>query len=143
MTTSYRKRLTANDTGETGGHQAGICVPRDDDALLSFFPTLDPAVFNPDAWLLCEDDSGVEWRMRYIYYNGRLHGRNTRNEYRITHMTKYLRRWGAKVGDSIVFTNKSTPFHYGIRLEREADSMSAEEDPLPGLIILRGWKRVF
>jgi len=33
----YAKLLSANDTGETGGHQAGILVPKSDAELLAFF----------------------------------------------------------------------------------------------------------
>ena len=36
---SITKVLSANDTGETGGHQAGILVPKEE-RLLSFFPAL-------------------------------------------------------------------------------------------------------
>ena len=40
------KILSANDTGETGGHQAGILVPREPD-VISFFPKLDASQYNP------------------------------------------------------------------------------------------------
>ena len=33
------KTLSLNDSGETGGHQAGICVPKGGDVLI-FFPDL-------------------------------------------------------------------------------------------------------
>ena len=33
------KTLSLNDSGETGGHQAGICVPKGGD-ILRFFPDL-------------------------------------------------------------------------------------------------------
>ena len=37
---SISKILSANDTGETGGHQAGILVPKQEE-ILSFFPPLE------------------------------------------------------------------------------------------------------
>jgi hypothetical protein len=40
------KVLSANDTGDTGGHQAGILVPKDPD-ILAFFPKLDANRRNP------------------------------------------------------------------------------------------------
>ena len=59
----YEKLLTANDTGETGGHQAGIHIPKSQSDLIRFLPALKPDVKNPDAWLNCIDDSGVEWSL--------------------------------------------------------------------------------
>jgi hypothetical protein len=38
---TYEKQLTANDTGETGAHQAGIHIPKSQKDLLSFLPPLD------------------------------------------------------------------------------------------------------
>ncbi len=81
------KVLSANDTGETGGHQAGILVPKDP-ALLSFFPKLDPTLYNPRVHLRFLDDAGTFWEFAFIYYNNALFD-GTRNEYRLTRMTKY------------------------------------------------------
>jgi len=36
---AIKKVLSANDSGETGGHQAGILIPKNQD-ILSFFPVL-------------------------------------------------------------------------------------------------------
>jgi hypothetical protein len=138
---SYRKKLTANDIGLTGGHQAGICIPRKNEALLSFFPTLDAETINPEVWLYCEDESGKTWRMRYIYYNGKLHANSTRNEYRITYMTKLFRQWNAKEGDTIVFTATDQARYYKIKLERSNPDL-ANDVGIPGLIVLRGWSKV-
>ena len=119
MNTSYEKILTKNDTGETGAHQAGIAVPKKNQALLDFFPPLDQEQFNPDTWIVCTDPDGVQWEMRYIYYNGKTFSpaKSTRNEYRITHMTKFFSRWGAKSGDSVVFTSTDTPNIFKIRIK--------------------------
>lgn len=141
MTTSYQKLLSANDTGETGAHQAGICVPKDD-KLLSFFPHLDPGTFNPDGWLVCEDNSGELWKMRYIYYNGKLHGRNSRNEYRITHTTKFMGKWKARSGDFMVFSSTSEAGRYRISVEAPRLSGRVQDAPDQGVIVLRGWSRV-
>lgn len=84
------KVLSANDTGETGGHQAGILVPREE-RLLSFFPRLDPSQYNPRCHLNFVDDAGTFWEFAFIYYNNKFFD-GTRNEYRLTRMTKYIRQ---------------------------------------------------
>ncbi len=43
--TRITKVLSANDTGETGGHQAGMLVPKEG-RILAFFPSLDPSEKN-------------------------------------------------------------------------------------------------
>ena len=97
------KTLTANDVGDTGGHQAGILVPKAPE-ILAFFPTLSATEKNPRVSLTFRDDDGVTcWRFVFIYYNNRLFG-GTRNEYRLTWMTRYLRSKNAKVGDELVFS---------------------------------------
>ena len=46
MTTTISKKLSANDIGINGAHQAGILVPKAKD-ILSFFPDLNAAIKNP------------------------------------------------------------------------------------------------
>jgi hypothetical protein len=94
------KVLSANDTGETGGHQAGILVPREE-RLLSFFPRLDSTQYNPRCHLMFIDDGGTFWEFAYIYYNNALFN-GTRNEYRLTRMTKYIRQANLVAGDEII-----------------------------------------
>ena len=142
MRRSYKKVLTKNDTGETGGHQAGIAVPKKDEELLSFFPSLDPGRFNPDTWITCVDPDGEEWDLRYVYYNGKTFDppRSTRNEYRLTYMTKLFSKLGAKSGDSIVFTSTERKKYYKIRLESGFKKRSRS---IATPIVLKGWKPVF
>lgn len=135
---TFAKTLSANDVGLTGGHQAGILVPKSED-LLGFFPYLDPALSNPDAWIICEDEDGREWRLRYIYYNNRLHGTGTRNEYRLTHLTRYLRDAAARPGDSLVFVATEIDRRYRMSLQRSGGTEEAAE---PGVIRLSGWRRI-
>lgn len=97
------KLLSANDTGDTGGHQAGILVPKDK-SLLSFFPKLDADEYNPRVHLIFVDDSEEKWEFAFIYYNNRLHQRGTRNEYRLTRMTKFIRQAGLVPGDEVILT---------------------------------------
>ena len=146
MSNSYAKVLTKNDIGETGGHQAGITVPKADCDLISFFPSLNPEEFNPDSWLYCTDPDGEEWKMRYVYYNGRRFSppKSTRNEYRVTHMTKFFSKWGAKTGDVVIFTKASKENSFHISIKREniiLENMTKNENNKT--IVLRGWSRVY
>lgn len=93
------KDLSRNDTGETGGHQAGILIPKDK-SILSFFPQLDSREKNPRHFISFTDSSGQKWRFAFIYYNNRFFG-GTRNEYRLTGMTSFLRSNNLKAGDRI------------------------------------------
>lgn len=138
---SFAKLLSANDVGATGGHQAGILIPKSDADLLAFLPYLDPEEVNPDAWITAEDDAGKVWRLRYIYYNNRLHRLGTRNEYRITHLTRYLGDMRAQVGDQLRLTATGTPGRYRMSVDRAPDRL-ADPSAQPGVIRLSGWRRV-
>ncbi len=104
-THAIEKVLTANDTGETGGHQAGICVPKASN-ILSFFPVLNAKLKNPREVLDIIDDSGRVWAFVFIYYNNRFFG-GTRNEYRLTGMTAFFRDFNLKAGDKIMLRRDS------------------------------------
>lgn len=96
------KKLSANDVGINGSHQAGICIPRNPD-ILSFFPTLGTNEKNPRVKLRFSDDGNFEWTFVFIYYNNRLFG-GTRNEYRLTCMTSYIRQNDLIPGDEIILS---------------------------------------
>ncbi|MBU1223452.1 MAG: hypothetical protein KKA22_02740 [Gammaproteobacteria bacterium] len=128
------KTLSANDTGETGGHQAGILIPKTP-GILSFFPELDASIKNPRISLYFFEEDGVtKWPFEFIYYNGKFFG-GTRNEFRLTWMTQYLRAKNAKTGDKIEMLLDSDGRRH-IVLKREQEVV--EDD---GVIKLRGgWK---
>lgn len=119
------KVLSANDTGETGGHQSGILVPLEA-RLLAFFPALDGREKNPRYSLNFVDAWQERWTFAFIYYNNRFFG-GTRNEYRLTRMTDFFRRRNAKSGDSLILTrDEHGGYHIGI--ERfDSHSVSAED----------------
>jgi Restriction endonuclease EcoRII, N-terminal./EcoRII C terminal. len=76
----YIKRLSANDTGATKSHQAGIYVPKP--ILSTIFPSLDTITSpNPDILFKAKVDSDdvPEQELRAVYYN-----QKSRNEKRIT-----------------------------------------------------------
>lgn len=139
---TFSKVLTANDTGRSGAHQAGIHVPRSQGDLISFLPPLDPAIKNPDAWLECEDETGQSWRFRYIYYNNCMHDEGgTRDEYRITHMTAFMRATGAEPGDVLTITGERQTGRLRLRVEKGESESPAETGPRP--VRLKGWHRVY
>jgi hypothetical protein len=127
MTTEIAKKLSANDVGETGGHQAGILVPRNK-TVLEFFPELDITVKNPRQKLVVtESPAGSKWKFNYIYYNTKLLGIGTRNEYRLTGMTAFLRSLNAKVGDELRFSRDEN-HSYTVQLVRNGQSRSQTSD---------------
>ena len=74
---AYCKFLSANDTGLTGGHQAGIYISKPSISIL--FDTPGIKGDNKDRWVNIKWNNETDTRTRFIYY-----GRGTRNEYRIT-----------------------------------------------------------
>lgn len=120
---AIRKELSANDTGETGGHQAGILVPKDPE-ILSFFPPLDGSQKNPRHKLVFIDGSGTKWEFSFIYYNNKFFG-GTRNEYRLTCMTEFMRSHNLKVGDEIVLSRQEGA-RFGISFKRKHVPFSAD-----------------
>jgi hypothetical protein len=104
QTRAISKTLSANDVGETGGHQAGILIPRRSE-ILSFFPPLGKAEKNPRHHLIFLDDNDRRWKFAYIYYNNAIFG-GTRNEYRLTHMTAFIRQNNLRAGDEIILSRK-------------------------------------
>jgi len=117
------KHLSRNDTGETGAHQAGIVIPREP-AILAFFPPLDPKEYNPRHHLSFEDSLGTKWKFSFIYYNNRLFG-GTRNEYRLTCMTPFIRSQNLHAGDTIILFRDSDN-RFQIRCRRVSDAKGGE-----------------
>jgi hypothetical protein len=97
--TAITKEMSRNDSGETGGHQAGILIPKDD-CILAFFPELNPREKNPRHHIVFLDPVGERWTFAFIYYNNRFFG-GTRNEYRLTCMTPFIRSHNLKAGDRL------------------------------------------
>jgi hypothetical protein len=140
--TAFRKTLSANDVGATGGHQGGVLIPKSERDLLEFLPHLDPSVKNPDAWLRCTDTQGDVHRFRFVYYNNKHHHpRGTRNEYRITYMTAWLRNSGAKEGDVFEIAREAGSFVYAVSIIKAGEECPVDRD-FPTRIQLRGWRRV-
>lgn len=125
--TKISKLLSTNDTGANGTHQAGILVPKDIE-ILSFFPYLDERVKNPRTRLAFTDESDQTWLFSFIYYNNKFFG-GTRNEYRLTGMTKFMREIDAHAGDSLLFSRDEEE-RYSVALKRavETPAVTINED---------------
>lgn len=84
---TFCKFLSANDTGVTGGHQAGIYVSKP--AVPILFSDKGVRGSNKERWVKIHWHDGSDTESRFIYY-----GTGTRNEYRITNFGRgfpYLR----------------------------------------------------
>lgn len=130
------KKLSPNDIGLTGSHQAGILVPKKSE-LLAFFPALDPNIANPRIVIRFLDDFDQVWKFNLIYYNNKLRG-GTRNEYRLTGMTAFMRSAGASVGDILVFENNDD--EYFIRIKKTSVTSEEEEDGVVTLVLDNSWR---
>lgn len=95
-----QKLLSSNDIGSNGAHQAGICVPKKG-GYLDFFPNLNYEEMNPRVTITFFDDSNEKYKLNFIYYNNKFFG-GTRNEFRLTGMTKFFERKNAKVHDKLI-----------------------------------------
>ena len=134
------KILSSNDSGETGAHQAGLLIPRQE-RILSFFPRLDASRLNPRVHLQFEDDAGCFWTFAFIYYNNRFFG-GTRNEYRLTRMTRYIREAGLVTGDEIRMHRHSSG-NYSISYKRRyKQAVSVNEAAETVIKLGAGWKVV-
>jgi Restriction endonuclease EcoRII, N-terminal len=114
------KDLSRNDTGETGGHQAGMLIPRDP-KILSFFPSLDPKEYNPRHQLTFRDQLGTKWIFSFIYYNNKFF-KGTRNEYRLTCMTPFIHAHNLRSGDKITLSrDEENRFHISYQRHNEPE----------------------
>lgn len=125
-----KKKLSANDVGATGTKQYGILIPKVE-ATSGLFPSLDPALKNPDIELICLDENDQKHEFRFVYYNNKLHDLGgTRNEYRVTLITTYLEKVGAREGDFIEFSKAAD--HYRVRLLRGIEAgLDLEQSETP------------
>ena len=135
---SIEKTLSRNDTGETGSHQAGIAIPKITE-ILSFFPDLDKKIKNDNIQMNFKDSSGKTWEFKFIYYNNKFHDDGgTRNEYRLTRTTGFIKNYALKEGD-IITLSKYKNDQYSIGFTENKSSPEAPEDIL---ILGNSWRTV-
>ena len=137
---SVSKRISANDLGLTGSHQAGIAVPKGaESGILSFFPALDKSLKNPSCPVTVRGaDSGVYWELRFVYYNGKRHGTSTRDEYRWSGMTKMMRDMAVEPGDDLVFT-RTAAGEVLVSVSKAAPLTFADVHSEPVIVTRGGW----
>lgn len=149
LVAAIEKILSRNDVGETDAHQSGILVPKKGE-ILSFFPLLDKRKLNPRTTLTFYDDSGHPWEFVFIYYNNKPYYKNnppgsgTRDEYHLTCMTAFMRKYGLAAGDSLVFRkydNGRLEIGKGPLVKAEVEAPEPEE--LEEVLVLSSkWKFV-
>jgi len=112
---AYCKFLSANDTGDTGAHQAGIYIAKN--ALGILFETAGVIGENKDKLVKIKWQNDIETDSRFIYY-----GQGTRNEYRITRFGRgfpFLRT--EHTGDLFVLIKQDNQDYQGFVLSTEED----------------------
>ena len=112
---AFCKFLSANDTGKTGGHQAGIYIPKTSITLLFDKPFQKGE--NHERWAKITWQNELVTTSRFIYY-----GCGTRNEYRITNFGKgfpYLTH--DHTGDLIIICKHDQETYDGWCLSTEDD----------------------
>ena len=140
MALTVSKRLSANDLGLTGTHQAGILIPKSPE-IVGFFPGLDEDRRNPSCMVtvfLPELEEFVD--LRFIHYNGKKTGMSTRDEYRLTGTTRMLRALGAGEGDDLEFhRNYNGDVHV-----RVIHTSANDEENLSGKVVQLsgGWRLI-
>ena len=121
MSRVISKPLSRNDLGLTGAHQAGMVIPK---GFAHFFPKLNRNMKNPrrKIKIICGDN---EWILNFIYYNNKFFG-GTRNEYRLTGMTRFFREMGLEENDRIEFNlislNTLDPSEYRVTIQKSNQS---------------------
>lgn len=112
---AYSKFITPNDTGDTGGHQAGFHIHKKSWSLL--FNSEGEKGTNKDKFVTIKWQDDFETSSRFIYY-----GVGTRNEYRLTRFGKgfpFLNE--DNVGDLLVLTKQEEEYYEGFVLQTDED----------------------
>lgn len=112
---AFSKYITANDTGATGGHQAGFHLHKDSWRL--FFDTPGEKGQNKDKFLTIRWQNDFATQSRFIYY-----GVGTRNEYRLTRFGRnfpFLK--DDNIGDLLVITKHPDDFYEAFVLQTDQD----------------------
>lgn len=111
----FCKFLSANDTGATGGHQAGIYIPKSSAKILFSEPGQKGE--NKDKWVKVKWQDDFITDTRFIYY-----GKGTRNEYRITNFGKDFPFLTTEyTGALFVFIKENEECYLGYMLNSEDD----------------------
>lgn len=113
--TSFCKFISANDAGQTGGHQEGFYIPKNSIPLMFDSPGLKGE--NKDRFVKIRWQNSFETESRFIYY-----GKGTRNEYRLTRFGKgfpFLK--DENVGDLLILSHIGDDVYEGFVLQSDED----------------------
>ena len=72
-----------------------------------------------------ESQDGSFWDFNYIYYNNKLRG-GTRNEYRLTGMTRYLKTNNLKPNDILIIEEINGDYFIGYKRDTDSTVTSSE-----------------
>lgn len=128
------KILSKNDTGESGSHQSGFHIPQN---FSIFFPVLNKNQKNPRVKIKFMDSEQNIWYLKFIYYNSKFFG-GTRNEYRLTHTSKYLRSKNLTAGDRIIFEKKKNGYY----IESEENPQEKLDKGNSTVVLTNKWKEI-
>ena len=139
------KVLSRNDTGETGGHQSGISIPKAV-ASSTIFPYMSTQFLNPRREVTFIDEGGKEWIMQFIYYNDKYHGKpvgKSHDEFRLTYTQSYIKEHNIKSGDQIWFAIDDEGIRY-IGFGRQGHIFERNYKEEDGVIVLkiRSWTSI-
>ena len=112
---AFTKFIKPNDTGVTGGHQAGFHIPKN--AWPLFFNQAGLKGSNKDKYVTIKWQDDFETSSRFIYY-----GTSTRNEYRLTRFGKgfpFLTE--NNVGDLLIICRKDDESYHAYVLQTDED----------------------
>ena len=146
----YIKRLSANDTGLTGGHQVGVYIPRE--AGKQFLPGIQRIdTKNPELFITTRVDSHSlpEQTVRAVYYNNK-HSENVKNGRDEQRLTQWKTGVGATSLQDVDNTGALCVFAFHFPPEKDdTDYLRVwvcrnieEEDHLEGLVgevVPGGW----
>ncbi len=117
-----------------------MLIPKGDREFRIFLGELDGSIKNPRKTITCIEENGYALELQYIHYNNKFHDvTGTRNEFRLTCLTAYLRRSGARAGDEIEIAKEEQGQVYRISF---FPAQCDENQSLPKRIVLKGWRRV-
>ena len=112
---TFCKFLSANDTGETGGHQSGIYISKPSISILFDDPGIKGE--NKEKWVKILWQNDFETDTRFLYY-----GKGTRNEYRITNFGRSFPYLNSDYTGALFILSKiSESFYDAFVLNTEAE----------------------
>jgi len=112
---AFSKFITANDTGTTGGHQAGYHIHKQ--AWPLFFEEPGKKGTNSDKWITIRWQNDFETASRFIYY-----GVGTRNEYRLTRFGRgFPFLSDDNVGDLLVICKRSQDYYEAFVIQKDEE----------------------